>query len=167
MDATSGLGVCLAGALELSGYRGSLLAQTRHSPLQRVPLGASRLLSLSGRRWGFCFRNVLPTHPRHTALADNSSSRAAAARFCFQRSLALPTVLHWGFCSVQISRGRLMSSPWPSHPNYGLQRKTLCVPARTSFICLIIVPLEFESVTGEMFHPSILLIHHIITTTLC
>lgn len=32
--------------------------------------------------------------PRHTALADNCSSRAAAAVFCFQHSLALPTAFH-------------------------------------------------------------------------
>lgn len=41
----------------------------------------------------------------------------------FPPSSALPTAVHWGFCSVQISRGQLMSSPWPSHPNYGFLRK--------------------------------------------
>lgn len=159
---------CLSGR-SLGAQRVSCLAAGTDTPLSasKGPVGREPSPFIVGTMVRFLFQKcVTNTSPSHGFCWQQlqQSSCCQVLLPALPRSAHSP---HWGVCSVQISRGQLMSSPWPSHPNYGLQRKTLCVPARTSFICLIIVPLEFESVTGEMFLPSILLICHIITTKLC
>lgn len=158
MDVTSGLSVYLGGVLEHSGYCISLLAQTRHSLLQSVLLGASRLLSLSGRRWGFLFQKcVTNTSPSH-----GSCWQQLQQSICCH--FLLPVLSHsahsrplTGLCSAD-QQGSINEQTLTITSQLWLSRKRLCVLTRTSFICLIIVWLELESITEEAIETCFILL---------
>lgn len=88
-----------------------------------------------GGGWGVTSPDPnIPAHPRTGPAERPLPSSSLERRCCIVNSLVF-----WKLRSLQISRGQLMSGPWPSDPNYGFERTSLCAPQTPGSVCVIIV----------------------------